>query len=370
MVIRSSKTGSRRANLTPGANADCSRVDNLTMTQPPQPSSDPGALRPVVFREFLYADVDRARSLLAQRVGGVPEEERVTGTTTRKFNIGVKNYLSYGQDGQNEQYEQRSLLDALFPGLEETLEVEGWLTDISDVTRDPSIDDPAILTNLIYPGSIVRLTADGQLFNSEYIAQVLGGTSIAIDGIMGFQPPTPLAPGKKASSKPPRPTRGVVDPARLEDLVEDFDPRLFGVEPMVLRNMIRIARGMFNKGLHLLFSTTGGVGWNATARLQEGRKYLDAEPDVLFSRYGTAPQEWTIVGTVGRFSTKPDPASMEKVNFLSPDGQSISRARFVNGLNSLMGLIGGQGITDTPEYPGFSIVPLAVYRLIPEAKTS
>ena len=105
------------------------------MTQPAQPDSIPDDSQPIVFREFLYADVDRARSLLAQRVGGVPEEERVTGSTTRKFNIGVKNYLSYGQDGRNEQYEQRSLLDALFPGLEETLEVEGWLTDISDVTQ-------------------------------------------------------------------------------------------------------------------------------------------------------------------------------------------------------------------------------------------
>lgn len=152
-------------------------------------------------------------------------------------------------------------------------------------------------------------------------------------------------------------------------MVEDFDPRLFGVTPDMLRAMIRTARGMFNKGLHLLFSTTGGVGWNATARLQEGRRYLDAEPDVLFSRYGTAPQEWTIVGTVGRFSIKPSPGLLQEANFLSPNGQSISRARFVNGLNSLMGMIGGYGITDAPEYPGFSIVPLAVYRLIPEAKT-
>ena len=103
------------------------------MTALAQPDSVPYESRPIVFREFLYADVDRARSLLAQRVGGVPEEERVTGSTSSKFNIGVKNYLSYGQDGRNEQYsygqdgrneqyEQRSLLDALFPGLEETLE--------------------------------------------------------------------------------------------------------------------------------------------------------------------------------------------------------------------------------------------------------
>jgi hypothetical protein len=34
------------------------------------------------------------------------------------------------------------------------------------------------------PRSIIRLGVNGRLFNSEYLAQVLGGTSVAIDGIM------------------------------------------------------------------------------------------------------------------------------------------------------------------------------------------
>jgi hypothetical protein len=160
-----------RANLRPRCQRYFSIVDNSTVAQPAQPNWDPpGDSRPIIFREFLYADVDRARSLLAQRIGGVPEEERVTGTTTSKFNIGVRNYLSYGKDGQSEHYEQRSLLDAQFPGLEETLEVEGWLTDISDVTHDPTVDDAAVLSDLIRPGAIIRLTADGQLFNSVGVA--------------------------------------------------------------------------------------------------------------------------------------------------------------------------------------------------------
>ena len=324
---------------------------------------------PTVFREFLYAAVDRARSLIAQRVGGVPEEERVTGTSTRRFNIGVRNYLSYGHDGQTEQYEQRSLLDALFPELERTLEAEGWLTDISSLVHDPNATDPTSLLNRVSPGSLIRLTANGQLFNSEYVAQVLGGTSVAVDGIMRVQSPAPPTAGKKSVPKSVH-ARNSSDPPKLEDLVEHFDPSLIGVSPEQFRAMIRIARGMFNKGLHLLFSTDGGLGWSATARLQEGRRYLDAEPDVLFSRYGTAPQEWTVVGTIGHFSSAPDIRAMEGVNFLSEDGQRVSRTAFVSGLNKLMNMIGGQGLTDMPQYPGFSVVPLAVYRLIPEAQSS
>jgi len=53
---------------------------------------------------------------------------------------------------------------------------------------------------------------------------------------------------------------------------------------------------------------------------------------------------------------------------MNPGGQSVSRTKFVNGLNSLMSLIAGLGFADTPPYPGFSIIPIAVYRLIPKSE--
>jgi hypothetical protein len=168
------------------------------------------------------------------------------------------------------------LLDALFPELERVLE-NGWLTHISDTVHDSSITDTASLTSLVQPGSIVRLTAKTQLFDAEHLARALGGTSVALDGIMFFSGDKVAEPGsKKHTDKRSRTERKPYsnETRNLEDLVEDFPltPLLSGVSADYLRNVIRVAKGMFGKGLHLLISTEGGVGWTATARLQEGRQ--------------------------------------------------------------------------------------------------
>ncbi|WP_344414436.1 DUF6414 family protein [Pseudonocardia ailaonensis] len=341
--------------------------DEIVPSEPNQPA-------PTIFREFLYADLERARSLFAQRLGGVPEEDKTTDSSMRHFAVGAKRVLGMGRESGRETYEQRSLLDALFPALEELLEAEEWLTDISDIVHDEEDEDPSTLLEVIEAGSIIRVTAYGSLFDAEYFARILGGASVAADGIAGvMKPPAEGAPQprqkpKGQRGKPPI-GDGVSRPAQLEDLVEDFPAELMGggaVTADQFRSMIRVARGMFPSGLHLTLETDGGVGWTATARLQKGRQYLEADPDVLFSRYGTAAQEWTIVGSIGYFTESPEAPSLTEASFLGPNNQ-ISRAAFVAGLNSMLGFVAGIGMADAPPYPGFSIIPLAVYRSIPKA---
>jgi hypothetical protein len=155
---------------------------------------------------------------------------------------------------------------------------------------------------------------------------------------------------------------------QLEDLIEEFPPAILGGIPAhFFRSMVRVARGMFPNGLHILLEGDGRVGWTATARLQKGRQYLEAEPDILFSRYGTAPHDWTIVGTVGYFAEPSDPDDLKGLDFTNKD-KSVNRTKFVTGLNSLTTVVANLGFADSPAFPGFTIIPLAVYRTIPQAK--
>jgi hypothetical protein len=321
-----------------------------------------------VFREFLYADIERTKSLFAQRLGGVPQEDRVTESALRRFSVGFQSYLTAGRESRNETYEQRSLLDALFPALEELLETEGWLTDISDIFNGSRYDD---LKEVIEPGSIIRLTTDGHLFDATYIAEVLAGTATAAGGIVqlsgapGGGGPPPRQKPKGQRGKPAPVTGDDIGPRRLEEMIDDFPTQAFpGVTAEQFRAMVKLARGMFQEGLHLHFDPDGASKWTASARLQTGRQYLDAEPDILFSRYGTRAQEWTVVGTVGHFS-EPPPSSVQTPDF-APGGR-LKRSTFVSGVNSFLSYIGSQGLADAPSYPGFSIVPLAVYRMIPRS---
>ncbi|WP_139182874.1 DUF6414 family protein [Actinopolyspora xinjiangensis] len=320
-----------------------------------------------VLREFLYADIDRVRSLLAQRVGGVPEQDSKSVSSTKKFHAGVQKWLGHDSGHTAEDSQQRTLLDALFPELEEILESEGWLRDISGIFDDSTVKDVQALREQAREGSIVRLTANGQLFDSQHVAQVLASMSTLGAGLgrlnRASNPHAKNAQkGKSAKSKNS-------EDKTLEDAVEDFDSSIFSeaVNAEQLRSFVQVSRALFTDGLHLLLSSQKGVEWSATARLQQGRRYLDAEPEVLFSRYGRQEQEWTVVGTIGFFSKKPDLGKMKNMDFMAASGDVIDRNKFVSGLNSVMEDIAGQGIADAPPFPGFSIIPMAVYRTIPQA---
>ncbi|WP_143517095.1 hypothetical protein [Pseudonocardia sp. MH-G8] len=345
----------------------------MTVAQGSEPAEDENV---VVFREYLYADLARARSLLAQRLGGVPEEHRSTDSALGHLAVGMRNYLGIGRETKTETYEQRSLLDAIFPALEELLDAERWLTDISPVVHSSESANPSDLRDLVEPGSIIRLTAHAQMFDASYVAHTFAGTSAAVGGIsaLSSSPNSGTTSGGRASGpqrerpgKSPKHGQPSV-PVKLEDLIEDFpSAAMQGMDVRTLREMVKVTRGMFGDGLHLLLNTTGRVGWTATARLQKGRQYLDAEPEILFSRYGTAPLQWTVVGAIGHFSERSSTTGLREMDFMNPDG-TASRSKMIAGLNSLMALVANQGFADTPPFPGFSIIPLAVYRLIPTAR--
>ncbi|MGH3474348.1 MAG: hypothetical protein ACRDOT_05465 [Aeromicrobium sp.] len=119
---------------------------------------------------------------------------------------------------------------------------------------------------------------------------------------------------------------------------------------------------MFAPGLHLHLQPEDVDGYGITARLQEGRQFLDSEPDVLFARYGAGLQEWTVVGSIGHYGETVTEA-VDNSGLTRPDG-TVDRSGFVRFINQFTSFLGTQGFVDVPAAPGFSIVPLAVYRVV------
>ena len=95
-----------------------------------------------------------------------------------------------------------------------------------------------------------------------------------------------------------------------------------------------------------------------SARLEPGRRFLDSSPEILFSRYGLAQQEWTVVGIVGQLGSRIMPDEVDDVT--NDDGTSVNRGKFVDLVGRFLGSTAG--LVDLPQDPGFSIIPLAVYR--------
>lgn len=318
----------------------------------------------MIIREFLYVDTDKVRSMLAQLEGGVEEEERTTDKKTKRSEGGVKGFLGHYQEWGDERHVSKALGDLIFPTLEDSLESEGMIRDISQELTDPQYWNSGSLQSENPPGSIVRITSRGSFFDARYVATSFAAFSSAALGFQGLsQEEAPSSrPAKKQQPRPPRTGEGPATASQLEDLVLNFDAAA-GVAPHQLRSFIRISRGLFAPGLHLNMFPLGNLGHTIGARLQEGRQYLDSDPDILFARYGTGEQEWTLVGSVGHFAALQESPDFGEESFVS-DGK-LQRGKTGRTINEFLQWMGAVGFIDLPQHPGFSVIPLAVYRQIP-----
>ncbi|MFD3436870.1 hypothetical protein ACFWU3_05110 [Streptomyces sp. NPDC058685] len=323
----------------------------------------------MLLREFLYVDTDKVRSMLGQLDEGVAEEARDTSRHEKRSEGGVKGFASHYQNWGTESYVSKSLGDTLFPSLENMLESDGLLSDVSEQMTDSDYWTSGEMENDYPPGSLIRITASGSLFDARYVAAVFSSFGAATLGFQGLGTETPAAPTPpiKKQQRPPRPpASSAPHRPQLEDEIPEF-VYIENGEPAMdakqLKSLLKVARGLFTPGLHLNLFPIGGDEVAVGVRLQEGRQYLDGDPDILFARYGTGEQEWTVVGSVGHYGRANVPMS-ESPQLLSAD-QRVLRARTAKFINNFMGLIGSQGFSDLPQSPGFSMVPLAVYRQNP-----
>ncbi len=131
--------------------------------------------------------------------------------------------------------------------------------------------------------------------------------------------------------------------------------------------MVKVMRGMYPEGVSMQLSPAGVGGPGIALRLQEGRRYLDAQPETLVARYGLGLQEWTIVGMIGYHAAPSRDLSF--VNVLE-NGQRINRGKLTAMVNDFLELMAAQGLAEMAQAPGFSVVPIAVYRVIPRAGTT
>lgn len=317
-------------------------------------------------REYVYVDIDRVKGLASQLYDGVPE--RATNITARQksFEMDVK-VLRGGSNSGAEHSVERSMSDSLFKDLEADLEALGLLADLSE-----GLTEEVAWTNaesVVSPGQIVRVTAPGSLFHPAQLSEAIVGMVTAAHGLgeLGVTPKEQSSPvPPKAKSEAQKKAERLAKRQEGEEprFPEDFLPPgalvpVMGVEREQFSGMIKVVRGIFGEGVHLHLRPCGIEGPTISARLESGRRFLDSSPEVLFSRYGLGRQEWTVVGVVGQLGGDAVPEEVDDV--MNLDG-TVNRAKFVDLVGHFLGSTAG--LIDLPQAPGFSVVPLAVYRTI------
>ncbi|MFI5545664.1 hypothetical protein ACIA6E_18030 [Streptomyces sp. NPDC051815] len=303
--------------------------------------------------------------MLAQLDGGIAEESRETERKEKRATLGPRVAGQFFQGSGSETYTNKSLGDALFPMLEAALESESLLHDVSEEVSNLDQWRSGDMKSRLPAGSLVRVTAMGSLFDTRYAASVFSGfgsVMVGLNDLGHLSSAKPAVQGKAKRGGVPRQESvksNANPPASLEDSIPDF-PGVDGADTKSLRAYVRISKGVFSPGLHVNLTPVEGILINS--RLQEGRQYLDSESDILFARYGTEQQQWTVVGSIGSYGTEED--CLPDMEFCRADG-TVDRAKFAESMNAQMRNLGRMGFIDLPQHPGFSLIPFAVYRSIP-----
>lgn len=328
----------------------------------------------MVLREFLYLDIEKVRGLAAQLYEGVVETSTESTENSKEGGFGA-GPLKYSRQWGSSAVLQKSMADALFPTLESDLEAEGLLREVSEDLADEAgwnrVEEAAPV------GSLIRVSGPAALFDARYFAGVLSNMVVAGQGVGEIAgrtnrqpypqviPPKAKSPAQRKAEKDARKRNETPDaPETLESLIPAGSIPALGedVTREQIVGMVKVARGVFVPGLHLTMYCAGIDGPPISARLEEGRRFLDSEPDVLFQRYGVTPLDWTLVGIVGHHGAKSVTDTFPEL--LEPDGQTVSRGRTAAGLNQFIAFIANLGFADLPRHPGFSVIPLAVYRVL------
>lgn len=320
-------------------------------------------------REYVYVDVDRVAGLAGQLYDGVPQKAIKVAARQKRIDVDLK-LLKSGRHAGSEESTERSLADGLFKDLENDLESLGLLRDYSDdLAHNDSWEK---VEQLLTAGQIIRITAPGTLFHPAQMSEAILGIATAAMGLadLGLDkegtaprtaiPPKAKSPEQKLAERAAN--RSAAEPRHPEDYLPSV-PNLpvMDVPRRLLSGLIRVTRGTFSEGVHLHLRPLGVDGPLISARLEPGRRFLDSSPEVLFSRYGLAEQEWTAVGVIGQFGSRISPPPVSDVT--NVDG-TVNRARFVDLVGNFLAT--SAGLVDLPSAPGFSLIPLAVYRSIGE----
>lgn len=267
-------------------------------------------------RDYLYVNVDRVKSLLAQFASGSPEtvtrsEQRQKGASVNISIVNASLSLSRG-----EQYSS-SLKDLAFAIMEDAAEELGFLREISDVASNPKRWKRGTLAKVLSAGSIFRVTGPIRIIDARTLTTQLG---------------------------------------KWQKVMDDDD--------LEFAQALELAATMYGDSVTVRCFPAGEdePTCNFSGTLDGAEAALDRSS--LLSRYGGYPAQWTMVAQVSYVpnSGSPTRASVD-MNRVIRGGQ-VDRVEFEKVFAVTIAELMASGMSEAPNFPAMSVIPLGIYRVV------
>lgn len=313
-------------------------------------------------REFLYVDVDRSRSLLAQLTGGVLDTVRSMKSNDLSADAKA-NFFGFGgsagySHGSNRE-ESRSMQDLVFAGFESVAEDKSLIFDLPDSVRDPESWASGSIHDVLQDGQIARITCDVQILDGGFFASRVERLMQFGEAYIDSQMTAGPIPGKGRNQG-----KGALEREREAKLTE-----LFGeLSTTNMQGIARLVKSFAGNeaAVRLLPCGASHVEYSFFGTMLGRANYMQEERESLFSRYGQSPSKWTVVFQVSAIPLSPGPTEFNAHGEMVT-GDRINRGVVESMANALMTVMDSIGIAGGPSWPSISITPLGIYRAVPLA---
>ena len=319
-----------------------------------------------MLREFLYTDIERSRSLLAQLSGGVAEsdeESAADSTLAGGINTGV--FALDASRGQTGRRVSRSLQERVFIDLEARLVEDGYLfdLDLNNEVREADRWASGEVHGTLFDGQIVRFTADISILDPAFF-------EARVQRFMKFTESIASLNVDGLSKMNPR-QRDAAISAQVREYTKGFESSQIDAITEVVKSFT---------GGELTFRSlacgSGNPEFSFSGLLLARESYIQEEREALLGRFGQSLGPWTSVFQVEAVTQRTDATEHfesdgkgdeeEAAQFNLAEGQ-VSRVQFENLVHDMIGLFDSVGMTEGPRWPVVSVTPLAIYREVAPA---
>jgi hypothetical protein len=325
----------------------------------------------VELKEFLYVDVDRTRSLLAQMAGGVTSEVRER--TSNDFEGRVQaTFLGVGAGGQyvrgSQHEEARSLQDLTFVQFERLANENGLITELGPEVMDQQKWQSGEVHRGLLPGQLARVECyvhllDGSVFQKRIerfikLAEAITELSLPPQSSGGGSQRTRQRSGGGGGGGGTTAARKGATAAILGATPESMMAVSSAVDAVVGNSV----------SMRILPCGPEALECSFSGSLLGRREYLQEERENLFSRYGQAPSVWTSVFQIAAIPIQSDSFVEPEVGTgWTTNANQLNRARMEADVNRIMDFMEQMGVFEGPRWPSISVTPLGLYRTLPES---
>jgi hypothetical protein len=326
-------------------------------------------------REFLYVDVDRVRSLLAQLEGGVVENIRAEGVNTAQAEVQARLFGIGGRGGyahESRTEESRSLQDLTFVAFEEAADDAGLIFDLDSSFQDPERWRSGEVHARLRDGLLIRVTCPVQILDGELFRLRVERFDKMADAIVAVTDETDAPQAGAGGST--RSRREASDRARRS--VREHAKRLLlgGSDPSQLMAIVSFVESFVGDSVAIRIAPCGidqlelGFGGALLGR----DEYIQREREHLFSRYGARASNWTAVCQIAAIPSRDTKVEMasDNGNRVTDDTGQVNRANMERVAGEILEVMEGIGIVEGPRWPSISVTPLGLYRTMPTGSSS